>query len=74
VKAFADLADLPEDERIAIIGATAAAGQIVGFVVEDDEKADRYLTKLRPYRVRLVWRGPGPVAKTVLVRIGPAES
>jgi hypothetical protein len=75
VKGFADLANLPEDDRIAIIGTYAAEGRIIGFIVEDDEKADRYLTKLvARHRVRLVGRSPGPVAGSILVRIGPAES
>jgi len=72
VKAYADLGDLPEDERIEVLAQTAQSA-VVGFVVEDNAKADRYLLKLGP-RVRLIGRGPGPVANTVLVRIGPLES
>lgn len=71
MKAFADLADLPEDERIRMIAATAESGQIVGFVVDDDTKADRYIVKLGAYPVRVIDRGVGPVANTVLVRVGP---
>ena len=72
---YADLADLAEDDRIATVGAHAQAGALVGFVVEDDAKADRYLTKLHArYRIRVVARGPGPIADSILVRIGPAES
>ena len=77
MKAFADLADLPEDERIAIIGKVAAEGSITGFVVDDDVKADRYIRKILAlhYRVRLISRGPFPgVDKAVLVKVGPAES
>lgn len=75
-KAFADLADLPEDERIAIIGQTAEAGQIVGFFVDDDLKADRYIKKLLAgYRVRVVERAANVLVKgTVFVKVGPAES
>ena len=63
-KAFTDLTDLPEDDRIAIIARTAAdphAG-IIGFVVDDDEKADRYITTLMAAssQVRIIDRGPGP--------------
>ena len=74
MKAFADLADLSEDDRIAIIAKTAAAGVIVGFVVDDEPKADRYIAKLSAYPVRVIDRGPGPVFGTVLVRVGPKES
>lgn len=75
MKAFADLADLPEDDRIDIIAQAARDGAIVGFVVEDDQKADRYVQKLRERgRTRIIGRGPGPVENTVLVRVGPAES
>lgn len=73
MKAFADLADLPEDERIRIIAQTAQAGEIVGFVVDDEPKADRYIRKLRAYPVRIIDRGPGPVKDTVMVRVGPKE-
>jgi len=43
---FKDVADGPEHERIAIIGRHAMAGQVVGFFVDDDAKADRYIEKL----------------------------
>lgn len=57
MKAFADLADLPEDERIRIIGQTAETGERVGFFVDDDVKADRYIEKLtRKFRVQVVER------------------
>ena len=57
VKAFADLADLPEDERIRIIGETAERGERVGFFVDDDAKADRYIQKLMSgFRVQVVER------------------
>lgn len=76
MKAYADLADLPENERIAIIGQTAASGQVVGFFVDDDAKADRYLKKLLAgYSVRLIDRKKDAVVKgTVMVRVGPKES
>jgi hypothetical protein len=76
MKAFADLADLPEDDRIALIGAAAETGQIVGFFVDDDAKADRYIRKLlAAHRVRLIDRAIDVVVKgTVFVRVGPQES
>jgi hypothetical protein len=74
VTTYADLADLPEEDRIAIIG-SCGEEQIVGFYVEDDVKADRYLMKLLTrFRVRLVGRGPGLFPGMIFIRIGPAES
>lgn len=72
--AFADLADLPEDERIRLIAGTAAHGHMVAFIVDDDAKADRYVTKLAKYPVRIINREPGPVKGTIAVRVGPKES
>lgn len=73
MRAFADLADLPEDERITIIREVAASGNIVAVIVDDDAKADRYVRKLGA-TVRIIDRSPGPVKNTILVRIGPKES
>ena len=71
MKAYADLGDLPEDDRIKVIAETAASGEIVGFVVEDDAKADRYVEKLGKYpAVRVIDRMPGPIKGCVLVRVG----
>ncbi|MEO5742761.1 MAG: hypothetical protein ABIS29_19410 [Vicinamibacterales bacterium] len=71
MRGYADLADLPEDECIALIAATAAHGHLVGVMVNDDEKADRYVEKGMAYpSVRVVDRGPG-LANTILLRIGP---
>lgn len=77
MEGYADLADLPEDDRIAIIGRTAALGKVVGVFVDDDgEKADRYIKKVLAagHRVRLIDRRPGFVKDTVMLRFGPAES
>jgi hypothetical protein len=48
VTRFADLADLPEDERISAIGRAAARGQVVGVALEKDEpeKIARYIKKI----------------------------
>ena len=72
---FADIADLPEDERVSIIGRYAESGIVIAFIVDDDEKADRYIRKLRQrHKVRVISRGPGPVAQSVAVRVGPLEN
>ena len=69
---YADLANLPEDERIAIIGREAAAGKKVAFVVENDAKADRYIRKLLlDFEVRIIDRGAGPVKGLIYVKVGP---
>lgn len=68
MKAYADLADLSEDDRIAIIGRTAESGERVGFVVEDHAKADRYIEKLtKRFRVSVAKRLDGPVKDTVTI-------
>lgn len=75
LEGYADLADLPEDERIDIIGRMASHGKVVGVFVDDDVKADRYIDKLvTRYPVRIVDRGPGITAGTVMFRVGPKES
>lgn len=71
---FADLADLPEDKRIEIIGKfVTEQKKIVGVALDDDKKkVDRYISKM-------LIRFPGLViesktklmAGTVLVRVGP---
>lgn len=74
MKGYSDLASLPENERIRIIGEFAQAGNIVGAAIEDDaEKIDRYIGKVtkRFPGVRHVSTDPGIVPGTVLVRFGP---
>jgi hypothetical protein len=72
--AYSDLADMPEDDRIRLMAGVVEAGKVIGFVVEDDEKADRYIKKLRAYAVRIIDRKPGPIKGSILVRVGPKES
>lgn len=73
MKAFADLADLPEDDQIRIIAETAQS-QVVGFFVDDDAKADRYIRKLGD-RVRVIERKSNVLVKgTVFIKVGPKES
>jgi aconitase A len=68
---YADLASLPEDDRITIIGQQAEVGGLTGFFVDDDAKADRYLAKLTTrFKVELVDRHrDAPVPGAVFVRI-----
>ena len=74
MKGYSDLADLPEDQRIVIIGNAATSGNIVGIALEDDEqKIARYIEKLteRFPKVRHISTDPGLVPGTVTVRVGP---
>lgn len=74
VKGFADLAHLPEDDRILIIGETAQAGNRVGFFVEDDAKADRYIRKLTErFRVEVIERKADLIKNTVFVKVARKE-
>ncbi len=71
-KGFADLADLPEDRRITIIGQAAMAGNVVGVCVDADHgKADRYVRKLleRFPDLEEAGRSAGPVAGVVTIKI-----
>lgn len=48
VKMYADIANLPEDRRIDLIGHRAIDHKkVVNFIVEDDAKANRYVQKLQ---------------------------
>lgn len=72
MKGYADLADLPEDDRIAIIGKVAAT-QITAVFVDNDTIADRYVAKLAAYPlVRLIERKVNVlVNNTVFLKFGP---
>jgi hypothetical protein len=69
---YVDLHSISENRRIDLI-----AHQIkdhkstVGFIVEDDPKADRYISKLKALvpNMEIVYRGPGPVPATILVKV-----
>lgn len=69
--AYADLANLPEATRIAVIRSYLAAGKTVAFIVDNDEKADRYLRQLEDTGAQILDRGPGPVRSTIFVKLGP---
>jgi hypothetical protein len=71
MKGFADLADLPEDERIDIIVATAKAnpGTVIGVTVDDEpEKANRYRAKLIAGGLKIIDVAPGPVKGSMFLR------
>lgn len=69
---FADLADLPEDERIAIIARTVANGKTVGVALENEpEKVARYKRKLIAAGVVILEERPSEIAGVVFLRVGP---
>lgn len=74
MKGYADLGDLPEDERIRIIGEHAAAGNLVAVPIDDEaEKIARYIRKVtaRFPTVRHIDTIAGIVANTKTIRFGP---
>lgn len=72
---YSDLGDLPEDERIQIIGSRAIDhGEKVGFFVGDEPgKPERYIKKLREQfpAIQILYRGKGPIPGTVFITVGP---
>jgi hypothetical protein len=75
MEGYADLADLPEDDRIGIIGRTAESGKRVAFIVEDDAKADRYIEKLtKRFQVSVAKRLDGPLKGQTISIIVTARS
>lgn len=72
---YKDIADEPEDERIGQIGEKAMREKlVVGFITDSEVgKAERYIKKLQERfpGIRVIYQGNGPVADTVLVKVGP---
>lgn len=70
---FTDTSDLPEDDRILLIGETAMKRQgLTAFITDDEEgKADRYVRKLLATfpGLEVLDRFDGPVPNTVTVRV-----
>lgn len=67
---YADLGDLPEDDRIRLIGQQASEGKEVAFVVETHKKADRYVRKLTTWYPRVQERIREDFHGMVAVRVG----
>lgn len=71
-----DLHTMTEDERIELIGLTAnqmimGRHPAIAFIVEDSDKADRYIEKLKEKfpGIVVLKRYPGPVDQTYTVEI-----
>jgi len=75
-RGFADLADLPEDERIQIIAHHVRDHGLTVAVCVDDEpgKPERYAEKLTALGVRVLSQDKGPVANVVTLKVGPANA
>lgn len=75
---FTDLYMLDEDKRIEIIGQSTVDNKMsenhICFIVDDDQKADRYIKKLQAkfpsIRVLNRVRGPTPDSITVSLHAG----
>lgn len=72
-KGFADLADLPEDERIELISHHVKQHGLSVAVCVDDlpGKPERYARKLEKLGCRVVETLPGPVHNVVTLRVEP---
>ena len=76
MRGFADLGDIPEDDRVAMIGSYVMAhpGVITGFVVDTAAIAARYLRKLalKYPHVEVIDQAPmnlGPNVTVTAVRV-----
>jgi hypothetical protein len=75
-RGFQDLADLPEDERIAAIAHYVLEHGLTVAVCVDDwpGKPERYAQKLRARGVVVLSQQSGPIAKVVTLKVGPAHA
>jgi hypothetical protein len=67
----ADLADLPEDERIRVIAQAVEYGQVCGIIVDDEpSKVARFHRKLMA-RGCVILSTTKSIEGTVVIRVGP---
>ena len=73
MKGLADLADLPEDDRIRVIAHLVRDhGQTVGVLVDDvPGKPERYTDKLLRAGCRVIEQAPGPVPGVITLKVRP---
>jgi hypothetical protein len=73
MKGYADLTDMPEEDRITTIGKAAMAGNVVAFCVDDEpaDKVTRYVKKLleRFPDLEEMDRFKGPAKGVVTVKV-----
>jgi hypothetical protein len=72
-KGYADLADLPEDERIEAVAHYVRDHGLTAAVMVDDEpgKPERYARKLREHGCRIISQSKGPIVGVVTLEVGP---
>ena len=75
-KAYADMHNLPEDQRIWFIAHQVIDHGLTVAVFVDDEpgKPERYAEKLRAFGVVVLSQSKGPVANVVTLKVGPAHA
>ncbi len=72
MRAYADLSDLPEADRLRAIVDCVNAGNVVAVAVDDEaEKIARYIRRLKFRGVRYMETCPGLVPETVIIKFGP---
>lgn len=72
---FADLADLPEDERLDAVAHYVCGHGLTAAVCMDDipGRPERYARKLRALGCRIISRSKGPVPGVITLKVGPAN-
>lgn len=72
-RGFADLADLSEDERIAVIAHQVREHGLTAAVCVDDVpgKPERYAKKLTAAGCRVIDQTPGPTPGVITLKVGP---
>jgi hypothetical protein len=72
---YQDLGDHGDDQRVRLIAERVQAGNKVGFLVDNDEKADCYVAKLQQACACVVlFRGrlsSADLTDVVFVKVGP---
>ena len=74
-RGYADLADLPEDERIKTIAHYVRDHGVTAAVCVDDEpgKPERYARKLAALGCRVREKSKGPIKNVVTLKVEPAN-
>jgi hypothetical protein len=67
VKNYIDAFNLTEDQRCRLIAERVTAGEVVGFMVETDAKADRYMRRIKKIEPRATETFRGPAVEGVIL-------
>lgn len=70
-KGYADLGDLPEDERIGLVARVVRDGGAVAGIFVDAVNAERYTKKLEARGCKVVERVSGPLPGVVTLKVAP---